>query len=51
MNASTVHTTPGELMLTEIREQPDVLARQLDTELQGIRSIAARLPSRSEATW
>ena len=43
MNTSTVHTTPGELMLTEIREQPDVLARQLDTELQGIRSIAARL--------
>jgi hypothetical protein len=43
VNASTVHTTPGELMLTEIREQPDVLARQLDTELQGIRSIAARL--------
>jgi len=43
VNTTAVNTTPGALMLAEIREQPDVLARQLDTELERIRSVAAHL--------
>jgi glucosamine--fructose-6-phosphate aminotransferase (isomerizing) len=34
---------PGSLMLAEIREQPTVLTRQLDTQLAAIREVAARV--------